>query len=64
MKLATDDGLGDGEVGEGVVTKHADHGPTGLGVYWWQLQSSSSLLEREAFVQIPESGEKGHCIRL
>ena len=47
-----------------VVTKHADHGPTGLGVYWWQGHCSSSMLDREAFVQTPESGEEEHCIRL
>ena len=46
------------------LTKQADHGPTGLGAYWWQAHCSSSLVEREAFVQTPESGEEEHFIRL
>ena len=53
--------LFDVEESKGVVTRHADQGPTGLGEYWWQLQSSSSLLVRDAFVQTPESRGERYC---
>ena len=40
-----------------VDTRQVDQGPTGLGVYWWQGQPSSSIVAREALVHTPESEE-------
>ena len=55
-------GLGFGSGWE-FATKHADQGPTGLGVYWWQRHCSSSLFASEAFVQTPESVKEDWMIK-